>query len=34
MSDGMKRMRLRIALGALVLLAAAAAWFYMVSFGY
>lgn len=33
MSDGMKKMRLRIAIGGIVLLLAGAAWFYMVTFG-
>ncbi len=33
MSDTTKKMRLRIAVGGIILLIAGAAWFYMVSFG-
>ncbi len=31
--DKLKRMRLRIAIGGLILLLAGASWFYLVSFG-
>jgi hypothetical protein len=33
MSDGMKRIRMRIAVGGVILLLAGAAWFFLISFG-